>query len=122
MATAGSSPTPSPAKASSSSFLDDWLAKRKQLGASKPPTLATTAPQPASGSGSQPNPSMPSSAPVATTSDNSVAPGGSVQNSDAPVEQSIVPKKDIPSEGEPTSSDKLDLRKQADSEVHVKLH
>ncbi len=110
---AGSSPSAAAPKGSGSSFLDDWLAKRKQLGASKPPTLATGAPQPLSGVKDQSSPSLTPSAPqpAVLSSQPVVEPSAQSQQNDL-----------MPSTQKPTSSDKLDLRNQADSEVHVKLH
>jgi len=116
-------PTPSAPKPSSSgsSFLDEWLAKRQQLGGQKPPTLSSsngTAAAP-------PSNSQPQRAPIAD-----IKPQGSFGAPQMPSSQQSNPFMQSPPDVSQTTLDadeKLHLRTgsgfgpQGSSEVSVKL-
>lgn len=121
IAPGGSAGPAKPRGSSGSSFLDEWLAKRKQLAASQPPA-PQKAPAVPSAAPRSVSAAMPSGAPAAAT----VAPAGPLPTlSKAPAATTMAPAPTMPTQA-PVQSDSthLSLRGEtpaANGEVSIKI-
>ena len=109
---------PRPPASSSSSFLDDWLAKRQQLQATQPSSQAKPAPAPNPAFG----PTIPSSAPVSQPAPQPVSP---VQEIKAKIPREKPPEAPQSPAQPPAEPDRFHVRESdkngSDDGMHIQL-